>query len=197
MSDRQDPNLDDAELRRALGTLKPPQPSDLLRARVENAIHGTAASAPMPDAHVGAPPRRAFYGRIAASVILALGVALGTWLPAPQRISGGPGNPQWATTTTTDGTNGGTGFTGQQSAQDAGANGTQENELGLALVGGGASVTGIGLVRAQFDGTDGAADDGFDSSNGNGADTAFNTGSGFENVSFETGGNALDSIPLY
>ena len=232
MTDRKDPTSDragdgagdDAGLKRLLGVLKPPKPSEILRARVENAIHDAPASAPMADAP-DAPPRmalrQALYGRIAASVILAAGIALGTWLPPPQPIGGGmPVAVQWATGTggSTVG-NDGTNFnrrqdardTGQGQGQESGQDGAREQgregELGLALVGGGTPVTGIGLVRAQWDVTDGGTDTGFGDATGtgNGFESGDGFGGGFENAGFEGGdensgstlGGGLDSIPLY
>ncbi len=202
MTDRNDPSshdaADDAGLKRLLGVLKPPKPSELLRARVENAIHDAppSASKSTPDAPPRTAPRRALYGRIAASVVLAAGIALGTWLPAPQPSGGTPVTVQLATGT--GGSTGGTDFSRRQDVQDTGKDTSQESELGLALVGGGTPVTGIGLVHADWDSADSGTGTGFEeTSDGVDSRAAFNSGSEFENVNFESGGSALSEIPLY
>ncbi len=184
MTDKFDPNLSDADLKRLLGVLQPPQPSDLLRARVENALHDApvSASASMGDTPPRMAPRQALYGRIAAAVVLAAAVALGTLVPAPQSGGRAPVGIQSAGSIL-----GGSEFDGRQESQDAGRNSARESALGLALVGGGTPVTMIGLVSADWGDGDGGTD-------------ADSEQAGFEQASFE-GDNlespdALSEIPL-
>lgn len=195
MTDRKDPTLIDDGLDRLLGELKPPKPSDLLRARVESAVVGAAAASPASGEAAGPTwaPRRAFYGRIAASLALAVGVALATWLPAPVRDGATPVAAQLAAGPVVG--NGAEAYAGQENArdraQDAAQDASRETAISLALVGGGAPVIGIALVRADPDGAE----------SGIGSAPAFDGTDGFETVGFETDAEAidsgLDSIPLY
>ncbi len=179
---------DDAGLKRLLGVLQPPEPSDLLKARVENAIHDAAHDAPVSasaattDTPPRMAPRQALHGRIAAAVIVAAAVALGTLVPAPQSGERAPVGIQSA-----GGILGGSEFDGRQESQDAGRNSARENALGLALVGGGTPVSMIGLVSADWGDGDGGTD-------------ADSEQAGFEQASFDGTGledsSALSQIPL-
>ncbi len=188
MTDKNDPTsqdaADDAGLKRLLGVLEPPMPSELLRARVEIAIHDAppSASASTADTPPYLAPRRALYGRISAAVVLAAAVALGTWVPAPQSGGRAPVGIQSAGSIL-----GGSEFDGRQESQDAGRNSAEENALGLALVGGGAPVTMIGLVSADWGAGDGGTDTDFEQA---GFEQASFAGTRLEDTS------ALSEIPL-
>lgn len=188
MTDRKEPTLDEAGLKRLLGVLRPPAPSDLLRARIENAI----VSAPVSGSDAGfngatpgsgvrarALPRPGLYARLAASVLLAAGVALAIWLPGSPRDGGAPVTHQWAAGST--GGNSATVYAAQENAQEN--NG--ENAIGLTLVGGGTPVTGIALVRADWS----AAPAGVENDAGYAAEGG--TDGGVETLS------DLEAIPLY
>ncbi len=205
MTDRKDPTLIDDGLDRLLGELKPPKPSDLLRARVENAVVGAPAASPAPGQAAGPTwaPRRAFYSRIAASLALAAGVALATWLPAPVPDGAAPVAAPLAAGPVVG--NGAEAYAREENARDRAQDGardaSRETAIGLALVGGGAPVIGIALVRAEPDGAESGIGTGGRTGNGFGSAPAFDLTVGLETVGFETDAEAidsgLDSIPLY
>jgi hypothetical protein len=196
MTDRKEPTLDETGLKRLLGVLTPPAPSDLLRARIENAI----VSAPVSGSDAGfngatpgagvparALPRPGLYARLAASVLLAAGVALAIWLPGSPRDGGAPVTRQWAAGSA--GGNSATVYAAQENAAENAAENAQENgrenAIGLTLVGGGAPVTGIALVRADWS----AAPVGVENDSGYAAEGG--TDGGVETLS------DLEAIPLY
>lgn len=130
MTERVQSISDDAGLKQVLGVLVPPAPSDLLRARVEKAI--THAPVQGATARAGATGRASRYSRIAACMLLMAGVAAAIWLPTAPRqlapvLAGGNG-----TTSIPVGDNGETGV------------------IALTLVGGGAPVSALPLVHADW-----------------------------------------------
>jgi hypothetical protein len=124
-------------------------------------------------------PRLGLYARLAASVLVAAGVALAIGLPASPRDGGASVTRQWAAGSA--GSSSATVYDGQQNAQENGG----ETEIGLTLVGGGAPVTGIALVRADWS----AASAGVENDTGYAADGG--TDGGAETLS------DLEAIPLY
>ena len=192
MTDRKEPTLDEVGLKRLLGVLRPPAPSDLLRARIENAMVRAPVSASDAGSNGATPgsglparpePRPGFYARLAASVLLAAGVALAIWLPGSPRDGGAPVTRQLAA-----GSAGGkspTVYAGQENAQENAQENNGETEFGLTLVGGGTPVTGIALVRADWSAAPVGAE------NGTGFAAEGGTDGGVETWS------DLEAIPLY
>ena len=90
MTDKFDPGLSDQALDRVLGELKAPSPSDLLRARLDNAMgtDGDAQRAASPSRSRRPAPRAALFARMAAALLLAAGTGLAAWLPAPVPATG-------------------------------------------------------------------------------------------------------------
>ena len=192
MTDRKEQTLDESGLKRLLGVLKPPAPSDILRARIENAIAGAPVSGPDAGFNGATPgpgipahtlPRPGLYGRLAASVLLAAGVALAIWLPGSPRDGGAPVTRQWAAGAV--GGNSATVSASQENAQENAQVNGRETEIGLTLVGGGAPVTGIALVRADWS----AASGGMENDSGYAAEGG--PDGGVETLS------DLEAIPLY
>ncbi|MCH8917003.1 MAG: hypothetical protein IIC52_03015 [Proteobacteria bacterium] len=142
MTDRFGPNLSDQALDRVLGELRAPAPSDLLRARLDNAMatdgDGGRAGAPSPAGRTA--PRAALFARLAAALLIAAFTGLGAWLPA---LAPGPGSlaasPAFFLAPVP---------VVRQAVFDDGA---AEAEIGLTLVGGdGAAFAALGLVRADW-----------------------------------------------
>ncbi len=134
MTDRFDPGLSDEALDRILGELKAPAPSDLLRARLDNAMgtDGDAQRVASPSPSRRPAPRAALFARMAAALLLAAGTGLAAWLPAP-----GPAPVPSPWRAVLD--------------QGAPADSAAEAEIGLTLVGsGGAAMAAVGLVHADW-----------------------------------------------
>ncbi len=135
MTDRFDPGLSDEALDRILGELKAPAPSDLLRARLDNAMgtDGDAQRVGSPSRSRRPAPPAALFARMAAVLLLAVGTGLGAWLPAPGPA---PVPSPW------------------RAVLDQGAPGdtAAEAEIGLtfALVGSGGAMAAVDLVRADW-----------------------------------------------
>ncbi len=137
MTDRFDPGLSDEALDRILGELKAPAPSDLLRARLDNAMgtDGDAQPVASPSRSRRPAPRAAGFARMAAVLLLAAGTGLAAWLPAPVPA---PVPSPWRAVLDQ-------GVPGDTAAEGA--------EIGLtfALVdSGGAAMAAVGLVRADW-----------------------------------------------
>ena len=145
MTDRNDPSPSDKALDRLLGELKAPAPSDLLHARLENAIGADADAARAASLSLGGrpAPRAAMFARIAAALLIAAGTGLAAWLPAPGpaprpgTLASSPApvaSPWWAVLN-----------------EGAPADAAEEAEIGLTLVGDdGATAAGVALVRADW-----------------------------------------------
>ncbi len=134
MTVRDDPGLSDEALDRILGELKAPAPSELLRARLDNAMgtDGDAQRVASPSPSRRPAPRAALFARMAAALLLAAGTGLAAWLPAP-----GPEPVPSPWRAVLD--------------QGAPADSAAEAEIGLTLVGsGGAAMTAVGLVHADW-----------------------------------------------
>lgn len=148
MTDKTDtgraPQLTDSELDDLLDELKAPPPSDLLRARLHNAGRRSsgAARSGSPAATKRSALRSREYGRAAAALFLAVLVGLAVWQPATTRTPGAAPAPIVA-------------FEPLPPTEDVADLSTAEEadaETGpaLALVGGGAAVSGIGLVQGTW-----------------------------------------------
>ncbi|MDX1483394.1 MAG: hypothetical protein R3229_02835 [Alphaproteobacteria bacterium] len=165
MRERMDRNLGDDGLDRLLDTLKAPPPSDLLRARLRAATLN-AAKVGLTSRFAAADRswRRAAFGRIAAGLVLAAGIGLGVWWPAPGTGPGPRAGAPAAAPVTADRW----ALTRDVALDDVAA----EAALGLTLVGDGDAIAGgVGLVRAGWSGSpegtaetapSGPADDGID-----------------------------------
>lgn len=122
---------EDRRLDRLLGVLKPPLPSDLLRARVEKALEarpkGPSAAGPRPGR------RGAALARIAAALVLTAAVAVASWMPAPGNKDSGAGTQSMAV------------------ADPGAAEPVEETAESVSLVGAGGTFGGVTLVRAAWD----------------------------------------------
>ena len=147
MTDRFDPGLSDEALDRILGELKAPAPSDLLRARLDNAMgtDGDAQRVASPSPSRRPAPRAALFARMAAALLLAAVTGFAAWLPAPGPAPGSgtlaaspaPVPSPWRAVLD----------------QGAPADGAAEAETGLTLTlvgSGGAAMAAVGLVRADW-----------------------------------------------
>ncbi len=145
MTDRFDPGLSDEALDRILGELKAPAPSDLLRARLDNAMgtDGDAQRVASPSPSRRPAPRAALFARMAAALLLAAVTGLAAWLPAPGPAPGSgtlaaspaPVPSPWRAVLD----------------QGAPADGAAEAEIGLTRVGDdGATAAAVVLVRADW-----------------------------------------------
>ena len=147
MTDKFDPGLSDEALDRVLGELKAPAPSDLLRARLDNAMgtDGDAQRVASPSPSRWPMPRTAMLARLAAALLIAAFTGLAAWLPPPGLVPGpgilaaspAPVPSPW------------------RAVLDQGApgDGAAEAETGLTLTlvgSGGAAIAAVGLVRADW-----------------------------------------------
>ncbi len=144
-NDGKTPELTDAGLDRLLDELKAPPPSDLLRARLNNAARagGRMGAAGSPLAF-----RAGVKARLAAALALAALVGLAALLPAPgpagvqrpvQFAAPEPEEP-WTVAESV-----------AEAADSAAEEGGADSGPALALVGGGdGAITGVGLVRAGW-----------------------------------------------
>ena len=154
MTDKFDPGISDQDLDRVLGELKAPAPSDLLRARLDNAMGPAGHGAPVAPStrYRRAAPRAALLARIAAALLIAAVTGLAAWLPAPGAVSG-PGSVAVAPAPVPS---------SWQAAleEDTPGDPADEAEFGLALVGGdGTAMDAVALVRADWTATLASADD--------------------------------------
>jgi len=136
--------LTDAGLDRLLDELKAPPPSDLLRARLNNAALATArVGGRMGSAGSPLAFRAGVKARLAAALALAALVGLAALLPAP-----GPAGVQRPVQFAAPQPEGPSTIA---AADSVAAEGGVDSGPALALVGGGdAAITGVGLVRAGW-----------------------------------------------